>query len=134
MQWIHIYNNYWFFRSFWIIVQYFQTEIHSILANWVVYICVGLSLNICHVNIIRTIQFLVESPIYLFTVMFCVQSHKQVCFCQTQPFIILLNTTCFDQKLIILRCFNTKGKKEYITSLDLINILQLACKSWRCVK
>ena len=38
-------------------------------------------------------------------------SPKQTYFHQTQPFIIILNTTCFDQKLIILGCFNIKVLK-----------------------
>jgi hypothetical protein len=31
---------------------------------------------------------------------------------QIQPCVILLNTTCFEQKLIILRCFNAKILKQ----------------------
>jgi len=34
---------------------------------------------------------------------------KKYNFCQTQHFIILLNITCFDQKLTIFKCFYTKS-------------------------
>jgi len=39
-------------------------------------------------------------------------------FRQAQPFVILLNTTCFDQKSIVFRCFNTQIFKNKVKKFD----------------
>jgi hypothetical protein len=49
---------------------------------------------------------------YLSTVMKLCQSRKQEYFRQTQPLYFSLNTTCFDQKLIILSSFNAEFPKQ----------------------
>jgi hypothetical protein len=53
----------------------------------------------------------------------CVRVHKEVNFCQTQPFIILVNPTYFDQRLIFFRCLNTTVFSNKV-------ILVRSCHAW----